>query len=245
MAKRVKKKITQSTTDKTNAVTGKISPEATVYDSPEVLQDQIGRSQAYLEKNKKTVTGIAIALVAMLVVAFGINTYQESKEEEAQVELSPAVFYFENDSLDKALNGDNNTTTGLLAVAEDYGSTNAGNLANFYIGASYMKQKKFDDAITYLEDFSSSDALVQARTYSLIGDAYMEKDALGEAVSAYKKAVGHEPNSQFTPAYMMKLALAYELNGNQEGAKGTYESLIKKYPQAREINNAKKYLAQF
>jgi hypothetical protein len=43
----------------------------------------------------------------------------------------------------------------MLTIAEDFGSTKAGNLANFYAGTALMKQGKFDEAIEYLSDFSS------------------------------------------------------------------------------------------
>ena len=39
-----------------------------------------------------------------------------------------------------------------------------------YAGVSYLKQGKFELARLYLEDFSSSDLLIQARAYSLVGD---------------------------------------------------------------------------
>jgi len=37
-----------------------------------------------------------------------------------------------------------------------------------------LKQGKFEDAIEYLKKFNAGDLLIQARAYSLIGDAYLE-----------------------------------------------------------------------
>jgi predicted negative regulator of RcsB-dependent stress response len=253
MAKRVKKKIVKESEEQITdnreeleLVEEKAEPQdPTLYDSPEVLQEQIGRTQEYFERNKQLMTGVGVALVLLLAAVWGFGQYRSSQEEEAQSELSPAVFFFEQDSLDKALQGDGDATLGLLKVAEDYSGTDAGNLANFYIGTIYLQQQQFDQAIAHLKDFSASDALVQARAYSLLGDAFMEKADFASAIDYYEKAANHEPNPQFTPAYLMKLALAYEKNQEPSSAKAAYERLVKEYPLSREVNNAKKYAAMF
>ncbi len=72
----------------------------------------------------------------------------------------------------------------LSLFADNYGSTPGGNLAKFYAGLGLLKQGKYDEAIEHLDDFKSSDLLVQARAYALLGDAYMEKKSYDEAASS-------------------------------------------------------------
>ena len=117
-----------------------------------------------------------------------------------------AVYYFEADSLDKALNGDGNNL-GFLDIADEYGITDAGNLANYYAGVSYLKQGKFELARLYLEDFSADDLLIQARAYSLVGDSYMEEEKYDDAAKYYNKAANYKPNKYFSPTYLMKRSL--------------------------------------
>jgi TolA-binding protein len=154
--------------------------------------------------------------------------------------MFPAVYHFEADSLQKALNGDG-ANEGLIAIAEDYGMTKAGKLAKFYAGAAYLKQGKFDEAIQYLNDFSTDDLLIQARAYALTGDAYMEKNNLSEAINFYRKAADYKPNEFFTPAYLMKLGLAQELAKDTQGAIETYDRVATQYPKSAEAVNALKY----
>ena len=104
-----------------------------------------------------------------------------------------------------------------------------------------MKQGKYDEAIEHLKDFSAGDILIQARAYSLIGDAYMEKKQPAEAIDYYDKAANHEPNKFFSPSYLMKLALAYELANQKEKAIEAYDKIISQYEDSAEANNAKKY----
>jgi len=67
--------------------------------------------------------------------------------------------YFEQDSLNKALNGDGQNP-GFLDIIDEYSMTNASNLANYYTGLIFLKQGKYQDAINYLEKFDSDDEFV-------------------------------------------------------------------------------------
>jgi len=122
--------------------------------------------------------------------------------------------------------------------------TDAGNLANFYIGVIYLKQGQYEDAISYLQDFSSSDLFVQARAYSLIGDASMELDEPQEAIKYYNKAANYKPNKYFTPQYLMKLAMAYESVNDYASAVLTYEKIMDEFSEFPDITDVKKYKAR-
>jgi tetratricopeptide (TPR) repeat protein len=163
--------------------------------------------------------------------------------EEAQKEMFQAVYWYENGEYDLALNGDGNNF-GLLAIVEDYGSTKASNLSNFYLGSTYLKQGQFETAIDYLEDFSSDDLLVQARAYSLIGDAYMELGNYSKAASQYGKAADYKSNKEFSPVYLMKQGLAYEKANDLEAAAGSYRKVVKEFSESKQEGEAQKYLSR-
>jgi len=117
-------------------------------------------------------------------------------------------------------------------------------LANFYIGLAKMKEKKFDEAIEAFQSFNPDDYLVQARTYCLIGDAYSEKNEAAQAITYYKKASEHHPNAEFTPAYLIKLGLAYESQKNWKDAADAYQKIVKEYKTSEEFAKAEKLLAK-
>ncbi|GAA4411903.1 tetratricopeptide repeat protein [Nibrella viscosa] len=209
-------------------------------EDPDALAGQLEKAEDFFQKNRNLILGTVAAVVLLVAGFVGYRLYVSSQDEEAQVEMFPSVYQFEADSLKKALSGDG-ANPGLVAIADEYGAAKAGNLANFYAGTALLKQGKYDDAIEHLKDFSSSDLLVQARAYSLIGDAYMEKKSFDEAISYYKKAADYKENKFFTPAYLMKLAVAYEQNKQSEEAIRTYDQILEKYPTSAEAPNAKKY----
>lgn len=212
-------------------------------ENPEALAEQINKSEEFIKKNKTIIGGVIVVIAVAIVAAVYFGSTSSEKEFEAQLELYPAQHYYEKDSLDALLNGSNGTS-GVLEIAEDYAGTKAGNLANFYAGVAFLKKGEFDQAIESLKKFKSSDILVQARVYSLIGDAYMEKAELSNATEYYQKAVDYKQNESYTPRYMLKLALAQELDGKLAEAVKTYETLEKDFPKSTEVTNAKKNKAK-
>jgi len=148
-----------------------------------------------------------------------------------------------NFTLDLALNGDGNYY-GFLDIIENYGATEAGNLANFYVGSIYMKKTSYSSAVPFLEDFSSSDYVIQARAYSLLGDSYMQQEDFTEAANYYSKAAAYKPNEYFTPIYLLKAGLAYEKSEDFGSARKQYETIVKEYGKSNEVEKAKKYKAR-
>ena len=212
-------------------------------ENPEVIAEKVTGIEQWIEHNPKIVFGVLGALILVVGGYFGWRYYIDSQDEQAQREMFQAVRYFEADSLSLALEGDGNNL-GFKQIVEDYGMTPAGNLANFYAGAICLKQGKYPLAIVYLDDFKADDQLVQARAYSLIGDAYMEQKKYEEAATYYDKAANHKPNKFFTPTYLMKAGLAFEKSNQKEKAIKAYQRVIDEYWESTDYQNARKFKAR-
>ena len=214
-----------------------------VLESSEALAEKLEIAESWIERHPKIVFGVLGVVLLVVGGYFGFKYFKDKKDIDAQREMFQAVYYFESDSVDLALNGDGNNL-GFLDIIDEYGITPAGNLANFYAGASYLKQGKYELARLYLEDFSASDLLVQARAYSLIGDSHMEEQHYTDAASFYNKAANYEPNKYYTPTYLMKEALAYEKANDTAKAISTYQKIIDNYWESGEYQNARKFKAR-
>jgi tetratricopeptide (TPR) repeat protein len=220
-----------------------------ILENPEVIQEKVMGVEHWIEDNPKIVFGVVGALLLVVAGYFGYQYYVGNQDEQAQKEMFQAIRYFEkyidsgHDSLNVAMKGDGNNL-GFEDIINDYSMTKAANLANFYAGAISLKQGKYKLARLYFEDFSSSDLLVQARAYSLIGDSYMEENDFGNAASFYNKAANYEPNKFFSPVYLMKEALAYEKLNQNDKAIQVYQKIVDEYWESSEFQNAKKYKAR-
>jgi predicted negative regulator of RcsB-dependent stress response len=211
-----------------------------IIESAEALQKEFVKAEGFLEKNKNVLFGVVGVIALAALAFFGYKYYNKNQNLDAQAAMFDSVYYFESDSLDLALNGTGGNA-GLLEIADSYGSTDAGQLANLYVGIIYMQQAKYDEAISYLENFSASDLVLQGKAYCLIGDAYMEKNDKMAAIDYYNKAVDFKPNKFITPGYLMKLATAYEEANDRDGAISAYTRIVENYPSATETITAKKY----
>ncbi len=214
-----------------------------IIESADALKKEIVKAESFFTKNKNLLTYAGGAILLVVLGYFGWKYYTDTQDKEAQAAMFDSVYYFEADSLDKALNGTGGNA-GLLEIADSYSSTKAGQLANLYVGIAYLKQNKFDEAIARLENFNANDAVVQGKAYALLGDAHVEKGDLDQAITYFKKAADYKPNKFVTPAYLMKLAGAYEEAKNTSEAIATYSELIDNYGTSTEATIAKKYKAR-
>jgi TolA-binding protein len=212
-------------------------------EKPEAIQERLVHAESWIEQNSKLVIGIAVAFLLIVGGYFAFTLYKANQNQAAQKEMFQAQYYFEQDSLELALNGDGNNL-GFIQIIDDYKFSDAAKLANYYVGAIYLKQGKFEAARLYLQDFSSNDLLIQARAYSLIGDTYMEEGNYESAAKFYSKAGNYEPNKFFSPSYLMKEALAHELANQKDKAVKVYDQIIEKYWDSSEYQNARKYKAK-
>jgi len=210
-------------------------------EDPELILDH---SEEFFEKNGKLVLYIGGAIILAVIAFFGYRYFQNENNQTAEAAGFKAVMAWEKDSLKAALNGDKNVGDGLNTISEEYSGTKAGNLADYRVGVAFLKEGKFEDAIDHLKSFSSNDLILQGQAYSLIGDSYMELKDFENAEEYYAKASNYKPNEYFTPTYLMKLALAFELQKKYDEAADAYERIIGQYPKSKVVNDAKKYKAR-
>lgn len=212
-------------------------------ENPEAIATSLGRGETFLKKNAKIVGGVIGlgVLVIAGVLFFQIN--KANQNETAQGEMFQAVYFYEQDSVDLALNGDG-VNPGFLEIINDYSGTDAANLSNFYAGSIYLSQGEFQKAVDHLRKFSSDDYFVQAKAFALTGDAYLELGNHSEAINFYNKAVNHKTNKYFTPMYLNKLAIAYEEAGQIDNAIKAYDRIENEYFESYEFTAARKHKAR-
>lgn len=211
-------------------------------DSFDQLEDALTSSEQFIEKNQKMIINIVIILIVIIAAYFSYNRFiSEPKAREASSQIFGAQNFFEKDSFNLALNGDGNVL-GFIEIVDKYGSTPAGNLAKYYAGLSYLYTKDYENAIKYLEKFSSDDLLMSNMAIANIGDAYMQMGDYQKAASQYKKAAASKINEFSTPVFLMKNALALEKAGDYKGALKIYEQLEKEFPASPEARDIEKYI---
>jgi tetratricopeptide (TPR) repeat protein len=103
---------------------------------------------------------------------------------------------------------------------------------------------KYQEAIDYLEDFSTDDLLLAPVVKGAIGDAYAELGNKEKAIKFYNDAAELNPNAFTSPIYYLKAGNLYELMGNKEKALAAYKVIKDKYAESNEARTIDKYIAK-
>ena len=169
------------------------------------LDEGASRTETWVADNQKYIY-IVLGIVVIAVLGYlGYEQWiQEPKKAEAANEMAQAQNYMQaamsagatqSDSLyNLALNGGEGKY-GFLDIIDNYGSTNAANLANYYAGMAYLNTNKYQEAIDQLDDFESDDAMLAPLAKGSIGDAFMQLDQPEEALSYYEDAAKTAKNN--------------------------------------------------
>jgi len=136
---------------------------------------------------------------------------------------------------------------GLIDIVDNYSNTKAGNLAKYMSGIAYLKTGDYENAIEYLNDFSSDDEMLGSLALGNIGDAFAEIDQSKEALQYYLDAANYKDNNFTSPLYLFKAGnTAMELK-EFDKAEEYFTKIKDNYSKSEEAKNINIYIqrAQF
>lgn len=210
----------------------------------EGVEHALTSAEQFIENYQKQIiwaVGIILGIV-ILYIAFQ-NFYVGKKSEEAASQMFPAEQYFENQSWNLALNGDNNNL-GFIDIISEYRFTPSARLARYYAGICYLHLGEYEDAVQYLKKYKSKDKILSSLAFGGIGDAYAELDESGNAVKYYKKAAENNKNDFTTPLYLLRAGILLEKEGNYKEAGRLYDVIKKEYAGSTEGRSIDKYITR-
>jgi tetratricopeptide (TPR) repeat protein len=220
--------------------------ESTTAEVFSTLDEGASRTEEWVSKNQNYILGI-IGVIAVGVLGYlAYNQFvQKPKEMNAANEMYYPQQYFDQalasttakDSLfTLALEGAEGKY-GFLDIIAEYGGTKAANLANYSAGMAYLNMNNYQEAINYLEDFVSDDAVLGALAKGGLGDAFMQLNQPAEALGYYEAAVAHSNNEYTTPKFLYKAGVTAIEMGNSTKALGFFERIKDEFPDAEEAKN--------
>ncbi|MCM1137785.1 MAG: tetratricopeptide repeat protein [Duncaniella sp.] len=191
-----------------------------------------------VQNNPKT---LIYSCVAVAVVVIAILVYVYAIRQPGQASANQALGQADMELL---MGNDSIALAKYQQVAADHGY-DAGNLANLNAAILLYKDKKYEEALSYLKNFSSSESIIGASAKSLEGDCYVNLQKYPEAVDCFKQAVKiSDNNPHYTPAFLMKEATVLREMKDYSAEAAVYEQIVKEYPNyGSEINvDIQKYL---
>ena len=213
-----------------------------------VVAEVVSKTEKFFEENGKAVIIALVVLVAVVAGGWFYKYFAIDKNQEAASELIIAAqdrFAGETPDYALALNGDE-SGAGFLDVIEQYGSTDAGNIACHYAGICYLNLGDTENAKKYLAAYDATagipNAVINAQCFGLQGDIMCDEQNYEGAVEMYKKAVAQSDNSLTAPMYLKKMGLAYEALGNYTEAIAAYKTIEEQYPASMEGRDIAKFI---
>ena len=209
-------------------------------------EETLNKSEAFFVKYGKTAIIAIVAVLVVIAAFFLYRTYvSEPREAEASTELAKAQKLFQMQQFDQALKG-------FQKVQSDYSSTDAGNLANLYVGLCYAHQEKpnWTKALEYVQKFSTSnDQIISPASQMALGDIYANNNQNDKAVDCFKKAAkmadaeaADNVNLSIAPLALRKAGILLESEGKKADALEIYKEIKKTYVNSPVYQDIDKYI---
>jgi tetratricopeptide (TPR) repeat protein len=214
-----------------------------VQQAPENIE-AVTKTEAFIDKYKKH---IVYGVCAIIVVAAAIIGYTQFISKPRAQKANEALFrcetYFQADNYDKALNGDGQGCVGFLKVIDEYGCTDAANLAKLYAGICYAQTEKWQEAADMLEDFSlQDDAIISPAALAALGNVYANLGDNEKAIKTLLKAAKTADNASLTPTFLLQAGELYEAEGKPEKALELYQEIKNEYVNSMAFQEIDKYI---
>lgn len=214
------------------------------------MEQTLNKQEAFFLKYKKAIVVAVVAVIVIIAGSIAYNTfYAGPREDKAATSMAKAQELFAAQQYELALKGDK-SFEGFLQVASNYSGTDAANLANLYAGLCYANLDKWQDAVKYLDQFSSQDdAFISPSAMAALGNAYAHTKQIDKAVSCLKKAADMANseakdgvNISVAPTCLMQAARLLESQNKNDEALSIYKEIKTKYVKSYYNSEIDKYI---
>ena len=208
------------------------------------IEETLSKSEAFFLKYKKAIIAAVVAVIVIIAGVILYKTYVSGPNEvKASTAISKGQAYFEQGLFNEALNGDSTGFKGFAALANEYSSTKAGNLANLYAGLCNAQLGKWEDAVKFLEEYDGAkDQMISPAAEGALGNAYAHLNQLDKAVSHLKKAAEKADNNSLSPTFLIQAGEILESQGKKDEALKLYQEVKEKYFNSMQYQTIDEYI---
>lgn len=225
-----------------------LNPTRKVSRKRELREDTVitfyARALGYFENNRNVVFSTLAGIVVLVAVIMGMSWMNATNNAKALTEMAVAVQKFEAGEFQASLDGDA-SFTGMIVIADKYGSSASGNLARFYVADAFFRVGNMDSALEYFEAYSKGSDYLGASAYAGEAAIHELNGELKKAGDLFLKAANIFSSDITSPMYLESAARAYGAAGEAGKALSAYETIKEDYPDTQAARNADFFLAKF
>ena len=215
-----------------------------------MLSTYVQATTFYYENKKYVSYGLTALIVIIIGVVIFVNN-RRANDEKASIELGKVFSIYDAGSTDAnqykiAINGQpERNIMGLKSIVENYGGSEAGELARLYLANAYRYTGQYDEAVKQYESFSGGSNLIKASVHAGLAATYEAKNEYGKAAAEFERAASMSSAPYIIPEYLNAAARSYGLAGEKEKAVTLFKRLKKEYPTSTYAREADRYISQF
>lgn len=213
-------------------------PQETEHTSIDEVNDTLTGISEKVQNNPRVILwGSLIVAAIVAVILIYVYVVREPGKNAANNAVGQA-------DIELLMGNDSIALAKYQQVAANEGYDGA-NLARLNAAILLYKDKKYEDAIKYLNDYSAGESIIGASSKSLEGDCYVNLKKYNEALDCFKQAVKiSDNNPHYTPAFLLKEATVYRELKDYKNEAAVYEIIDRDYPNyGAEVGiDLKKYL---
>mgnify|MGYP001346942582 FL=1 len=178
----------------------------------------------HINQKKSIYTKVIIGVFAVFILSYLYTNNRSSNFEAAETLISKAMVYVD-------LGDNDNAMIYLQEVIDEYGNTDAGLNANYYLGQIYFITGEYEMALPHFERYAKKgkNPLLSLSTYQGLVSIYKSKQDLANAIK-YQKISREKANSKEEKAWVsLGLAELMLANGDKNGAIKLISNVLENY----------------
>lgn len=191
------------------------------------------RTMTFAEEHRSKLIAAAVAVVVLILALVGYMYWRSVQNGKAEEALGAILPVYEEGQYEQALDGTADAP-GLLEIVDEYGSTEAGNLARFYTATALFELGRVDEAGRHFAAFDGGNDILGAS--ALAGEAAAAELAGDHARAArlYERAASAYPSPATAPDFLMAAGRNHEAAGNVNAARQAYERIARDYEETQQ-----------
>jgi tetratricopeptide (TPR) repeat protein len=189
------------------------------------------KATTFYEEHKRWISiGVtAVAVLAITLIVYGKN--RADNNVSASTELGNIYPLFDSGQFQLAVDGvPERNIKGLKSIVDEFGNSEAGDIARFYLASACYQLGKYDEALDQFKRCSVADETLEISRLSGIASAYEAKGMPKDAAEYFEKAALKNGKDPGAAENLNAAARNYARAGEKEKALDLLRKLKKTYP---------------
>jgi tetratricopeptide (TPR) repeat protein len=199
--------------------------------------------QLYKYRKQLIMAGAAVIVAVLAIILY--SSHLQSENDRALTLLGRVYTYYDEGSYRQAIDGRaEQNILGLRHIAENYGRTEAGGIATFYLANAYYHIGEYDEAYRIFERFGGTDPLLRASALAGRAAIHEFRNEHEEAARLFERAATRFAATAIAPENLKHAGRNYLEAGRHADALRMFEKLRDDHPGSPLARDIDLYIAQ-